>query len=103
MTQRKWLITIAIIIGIFYTINSLILSVLNALNNVEWSTLSSQGKFTTSMIVVASWTNVMMAYLSTRASAIKKGEIPTNGNTTSPGNTEIITKQQTTNEVKTTS
>ncbi len=68
---------LALLIGIFFSINSVAISVVSGLSGVDhWQTLTTTQRICIVMSIVASWTNVMLAFFNRTLQRIEAGKSP---------------------------
>ena len=66
----------AILIGVLFSINALMLAIIAALTNVEWEHLTPTSKFLVYAVILANWTSTMLAYFNKTLARIEQGQPP---------------------------
>lgn len=66
----------AILIGIIFSINALADVTVASFLNVEWSTLSVTSKFLIVVVIIKSWSGVMLAFFNKTLARVEAGKNP---------------------------
>ena len=76
----KTTLRLAVIWGVFFSLNALGTCIVASLTNVKWSDIDQQAKLLLVTVVFINWSGTMMAFLSKTVARLEAGkQPPTNG------------------------
>ncbi len=78
---------LGLLIGLFFTINSLAITITAAFLHTDWSSLTNTEKFVLIWVIIGGFSNTMLAFLNKTLARIEQGEFPLE-----TGETNHITK-----------